>query len=92
MLAAWFEQTGCAKNVFAKTVGVSPPMINEWLSENEDTRSRPKGNKRKLIERATGGEVPERSWETLGEREAIARVRPIVVPSVRHKPAAGGAR
>ena len=91
LLMQWFERTGCARNVFAKAVGVSPPMVTEWLSEDPSARSTPKGAKRKVIERVTDGAVPERSWETAEEREAVAKARPIVVGNGRSR-AAGGTR
>jgi DNA-binding transcriptional regulator YdaS (Cro superfamily) len=92
LLLQWFEATGCARNMFAKAVGVSPPMVNEWLRENDDDRrSTPKGSKRKLIDRVTDGAVPERAWETAEERAAVAQARPIVLPKQK-RAAAGGAR
>lgn len=57
----------------AKAVGRTRPAVYNWMHKGY----RPaEGATRRMVARFTGGAVPEDSWTTAEEREALERVQP----------------
>lgn len=74
LLRKWFRAQKSPQRSFAEVLGVTQQAVSSWLSG----ASRPDGDTRDLIEKATDGAVPSASWRTETERARIANVRPAV--------------